>query len=105
MNNLAIDLGRTFFGGNTPHPTEQVTGLGSMVSVFVSNSIILAGLIFMFMTIYAGFQIIMAAGDSNERGMEKAKQTLTTSFIGFCLVFGAFFIIRIVEQVTGIIIL
>lgn len=102
MTNIAIDLGRTFFGGTSPHPTEQVTGLGEMMSVFLSNAIILAGMIFFFMIIYSGFKIIIGAGQGNPQNMEEAKKTLTTSFIGFSLVFAAFFIIRIIEQITSL---
>lgn len=99
MDKITLDLGRSLFG-NTRHPTEEITGLGTMVSIFVSNAIILAGVIFLFMIVYSGFQIIIAAGQKSPQNMEEAKKTLTTSFIGFSLVFAAFFIIRIVEQIT-----
>ncbi|MCS7092567.1 MAG: hypothetical protein NZM26_04415 [Patescibacteria group bacterium] len=102
MDKLAFDLGRALFGGTTRHPTEEVTGLGTMVSIFVSNAIILAGIIFFFMIIYAGIQILTAAGQKNAQGMENAKKTLTTSFIGFSLVLGSFFIVRIIEQITAL---
>lgn len=100
MDRITLDLGRALFGNTSRHPTEDVTGLGTIVSVFISNAIILAGVIFLFMIIYSGFQIIISAGKRSPQNMEEAKKTLTTSFVGFSLVFAAFFIIRIIEQIT-----
>lgn len=100
MNKLAFDLGDKLFNGAS-HPTRQVTGLGTFVSTIVSNAIIVSGIVFIFMGLYAGYQMISAAGQRSPQNMEAAKKTLTTAFVGFLLVFGSYFIVRIIETITG----
>jgi hypothetical protein len=105
MNHIAINLGEKLFGGANVHPSQEVSGLGILVSVFVSNAIIVAGVIFIFMGLYAGFQILTSAGQRSPQNMEAASKTLTTAIAGFLLVFASFLIIRIIEQITALSIL
>lgn len=98
-----IDIGKTFFGtelGST-HPLQQLTGIGALVSLFLKASFALAGLLILFFIIFAGFQIIVGAGQNNPEAAKKGKEAATAAVIGFVIIFVAYWIIRIIEIITG----
>ena len=101
MNKLAIDIGSTFFGGS--HPLQSLPGVGVVIQALVSNIIVIAGVILVFIIIYAGSAMVSGAGDP--QSFERAKSILTAGIVGFILVIAAWFIVRIVETSTGVTIL
>ncbi len=78
------------------------TTIGSLTSVIVKNALTFAGLILLVLLIFGGFQFIVAAGSGDSKAMQKAQGALTSAFIGVLLVFGAYWIVQIISQITGI---
>jgi hypothetical protein len=70
----------------------------SMINLIVANVMILAGIIFFFMIIYSGYLLITGG----TKGTDQAKQMLTTAVIGIVLMFSAYWIVQIVQYVTGV---
>lgn len=79
--------------------------LGSLISVLLKNALILSGFIFLFLLIFGGFSLIMGAGSGDAKKTAQGQQALTTAGVGFALVVGAYWIIRIIEILTKISIL
>lgn len=69
----------------------------SLINVIVPNLFILAGVIFLFLMIFAGVSIIR--GDS-AKAVEESKKQLTTAVIGFVIMFSAYWIVQVVEFIT-----
>jgi len=69
----------------------------TLINVIVPNLFILAGVIFLFLMIFAGVRII--SSDSS-KGVEEGKKQLTTAVVGFLVMFSAYWIIQIVEFIT-----
>ena len=46
--------------------------------------------------------MIASAGSSNPEGAEKAKKAATSALVGFVVIFVAYWIIRVIEEITGI---
>jgi hypothetical protein len=61
---------------------------------------LIAGLVFFFMLIAGGFQYFMAAGDSKR--LAAVQGQLFSSIIGLIGVFVSFFILRLIENFTGV---
>ncbi|KKQ97992.1 MAG: hypothetical protein UT24_C0005G0010 [Candidatus Woesebacteria bacterium GW2011_GWB1_39_12] len=103
-SNLAFNIGDVFFGrlGGGGFLTE-ITDLGQLVSIIASNAIVVAGVILLFLFIFAGFQMITGAG--NPQKQQQAMQIMTAGIIGFILVVAAFLIVRFIEATLGITIL
>lgn len=102
MNKLAIDIGKTFgspFGGNL---TEEGKSLGDLVSLGLRVAFVVAGIFILFALIYAGFKMVQGAGSSDQQAAQKSKQAATSAAIGFVVVFTAYWIIRIIEAITGL---
>lgn len=81
-------------------PWGQTKGFGDLISLIIRNSIVIAGLVMIALIIGGGIAIIKSAGNSEEAA--KGKQTATTGFIGFVIVFSTYWIIQIIQIITGV---
>lgn len=97
MNYIA-DIGTHFLGSS--HFLTKLSGGGQLVSLFLSNSIIIAGIILLFIIVFSGYSIINAHGDPQK--MKATMHSVTWAVVGFLIVFATYFIIQIIGSVTGI---
>ena len=76
---------------------------GRLITLWLPNALVLAGIIVFFLIIGAGWQVIMGAGnDASAQDKAKAQAALTYAIIGFLLIVSAYFILQIVGVITGI---
>lgn len=88
-------------------PSDQGSGVsnspistpGGMISMFLRNAIILAGVILMFLIIFGGFTMITAAG--NPEKQQQGQQTIVIALIGFAVIVSAYWIVEILEIILG----
>ena len=92
-------LARSAFAYIINSPT-RFTDVGSIVTTIIPNIYYVAGLLLFFLLVLGGISYMMAGGDDKMIG--KAKNTITAAVIGFAIVFGSLFIIRILETVLGV---
>jgi len=99
MEKISFDIGRAFFNEDG-HFLSRFTGIGTLVSVLLSNAIVVAGIFLVFIIIISGINMISGSGDAQK--IDQAKQVLTAGIIGFIVVVIAFFIVRLVESSLGV---
>jgi hypothetical protein len=98
---LAINIGNEFKFGNLG--IGQIKGyasIGSFLSALLPNAYILAGLILFFYIFLGGFGILTAAG--NPEKLKEGQKTLTSALLGFLIIFGSYWLIQVIEVLTGI---
>lgn len=78
-----------------------MSGVGSLVSVFLNIAFVLAGLILLFFFILGGIGMIGSAGQNDPQKAEQAKKTLTSAVIGFVIVFASYWIVKLILQLLG----
>src|SRR3989344_613737 len=78
-----------------------INSLGDLVSWLVPKVLIVAGMIFFFLIVIAGFSMLTAAGSQDPQAKAKWQIILTQGFIGLVIVFAAFWIMQIINYVTG----
>lgn len=100
MNKLA-DIGSDFFGGSSNKLTS-LTGVGSLVTLFLNIAFVLAGLILLVFFIMGGIGLIGSAGQDDSQKAEQSKKTLTSAIIGFVVVFVSYWIVKLVSQLLGV---
>lgn len=76
--------------------------VGSLISVLLKNSLTLIGIILLVLLISGGLMFIISAGNNDSKKSAQAKSIITDALIGFAVVFLAYFIIQIIETVTGL---
>ena len=89
---IGTEFGSPFGTGKT---------LGDLVSLVLTSSLTIAGVIVLFLFIFAGFSIIVGAGRDNPEQAAKGKQAATAAVIGFVVIFAAYWIIQLIEAITG----
>jgi len=101
MNKLAIEIGNTFLGNSSAN-LKDTAGVSVYVGNFITGAISVAGIILLFILIGGGMAMIRGAGKSDPKAMEQGKQAATSALIGFIVVFSAYWIVKLVESITGL---
>ena len=104
MQNLIaqIDLRETLFSGaGNPHPAgQEFNSATDILSTLLPNLYLIAGIILFLYLVFGGFKLIVSNGDP--KSTEEGKVALTNAIIGFLIIFTSFWIIQIIQVVTGI---
>ena len=74
--------------------------VGGVVSFLVAMVMIIAGVIFFFMLVIGGIKWIMSGGDKGKT--EEARNQITAALIGLIIVFAAWAIILLIQQIFGV---
>lgn len=76
--------------------------IGALVTVFLKNALVLAGVLFLLLLIFGGLGLIMGAGSGDAKKTAQGQKTITTALVGFFLVVAGYWLIQLIEIVTGI---
>lgn len=78
----------------------DVGSFGALVSKIWEAVLALAGILLFFYLLFGGFKYITAGGD--DKAVQAAKKMLTNAVTGMLIVFATYWIVLIVQAVTGI---
>lgn len=92
----AVDISQEF------QPATRFGTVGELVSVLLSNAYVLAGLLLFILLIFGGFTLIMGAGGGDPQKAEQGKKAVTAAVVGFLIIFLSYWIMKIIETVTGV---
>ncbi|MBI2617631.1 hypothetical protein HYW55_05860 [Candidatus Gottesmanbacteria bacterium] len=80
---------------------KNFASLGSIVSFFLPKLILAGAVIFFILIIVAGVGVISGAGGDDANAKEQSKMFLTYAVIGLLLIFGAYWILQILNFILG----
>lgn len=83
-------------------PAEKFSTFGVLVTVIVKNAFVLAGVISFILLIFGGFGVIVGAGGGDTKKLEQSKQTITYAVIGLIIVVTSYWIVQVIEKLTGL---
>ncbi|MEK7065644.1 MAG: hypothetical protein AAB961_01505 [Patescibacteria group bacterium] len=92
----AVDI-QSVFG-----PANAFGTFGELVTVIVKNAFVIAGVIAFLLLVFGAFTIIMGAGAGDTKQLEKGRQAIVGAVTGLIIVVGSFWIVQIVEKLTGV---
>lgn len=95
MKYLTVNIGEQF---GSPF-NEGGKTVGDLVSTGIGIVFVVAGIILLVSFIIAGIGLISGAGQNNPEKLEKSKQALTSTVVGFVVVFTAYWIVKLIEQI------
>ena len=93
------------------NPTTPITNVpayqtvGGLVSILLKNAYIIAGILFFFLLLFGGFGVIMGGGQGDPKKTAQGQQAVTSALIGFLVIFASYWIIQIIQTITGLSIL
>lgn len=99
---LAFEIGDFISWGPKGTVSQTFPSLGHLISLILRNSLTLAGVLLLALTVFGGVMYIISAGEGDPKKADLAKTALTDAIIGFAVVFCAYFIIQIVQKITGV---
>ncbi len=76
--------------------------IGSLISVLLPNVYVIASVILFILLIFSGLSFIVSAGNQNPEGTKKASGAIRAALMGFLLIFTSYWLIQIIEIITGI---
>ncbi len=88
---------RTIVGGAIGRYSE----ITQLFNPILATAYAIAGLVVFFVVLGGGFMYIMGAGQSDAKRLEQGKQALTWGLIGLIVIFISYWLIRIIELLTG----
>lgn len=92
----SVDISKEFA------PAGTFKTIGDVVNVVLKNAFVIAGVIFLVLLIFGGFSFIVSAGSGDAKKSEQSKQTITAAVTGLVLIFASYWIIQIIEVITGV---
>jgi len=101
MKVLAFDIGEKYQLGNRGI-SDVFPTFGSLFSTILFNIYLVAGIIFLFLLIFGGLSLIIGAGSQDSGKVAKGQKAITAAVGGFIVIFLSYFIIQIIEAVTGV---
>lgn len=93
-----------FAGGGVnigEHFNSPINSFGELLSVFLPNVYILAGVVLFILLLAGGFTYILNAGKGEKEGTAKGGKMITAAITGFVIIIGSYWIIQIIRTVTG----
>ena len=88
--------------GTGKNLSQTFPSLSSLVSVIVRNSLTVVGILLLALLIFGGLMFIIGASGSDSKKAAQGQAMVTDPLVGFIVVITAYFIVQIVETMTGI---
>jgi hypothetical protein len=98
----SFNLGdKLLFQGSSAN--SEYSGAGSLVNNILPNVYIAGGVVIFFMILFGGFTIIANAGNKDK--IADGTKVITSAIMGMLVLFGSYWIIQIIQVITGVSIL
>ena len=97
-----VNIGENVGMGTGKSVSQTFPDIGTIINIILKNSITIAGVILLGLLIFGGLKFIMSAGSNDAKKAAEAKAIITDAIIGFVVIFVAYFIIQIIEVITGV---
>lgn len=100
---LAVDLGEAYLLDGTTPVADRFSSPAQLINILLPNVFTIAALILFFYIIGAGFKMVM--NPDNKKSTEEGKKAITYGIGGFILLFASYWIVQIIQYITGVTIL
>jgi hypothetical protein len=95
-----VDIGKTFTFQEGATAEDSFKDFGSLITQWLPNVYVASGIVLFFMVLGGGVSMVMNAG--NQEKLQQGQKVLTSALIGFGILFGSYWIIQIIQVLTGV---
>lgn len=96
-----VDIGQQYLLNNRPVDSVFPT-VGTLFSTILFNVYTIIGIVLVFILLFGGITFIIGSKDGNKAATAKGKGAITAAMAGFFIVVFSYFIIQLIETITGI---
>lgn len=93
-----VNLGDCLQTGDGQPIADVFSDPAFLVNLIIENLFVFGGIILFIMIIYAGLITVMGG----KKGFEDARQIVTQAAIGFIIMFCAYWVVALVQLITGV---
>lgn len=99
---MAVDIGETLNlgGGKTIGSVTEYATLFPILSIILKNIYVIAAIILFIMIFIGGLGMIINAGNAEKQ--KQSSKTLGSAVLGFVIMFLSYWLIKIIEIITGV---
>ncbi|MEK7521338.1 MAG: hypothetical protein AAB599_00850 [Patescibacteria group bacterium] len=83
-------------------PVTDLQNVGGLVSSLASNLYILAGIVCFVLFLWGGFEWVRGAGSDDRDMVGRGKKIIFAGIYGFLIIFASYWIIQVIEKLTGL---
>ncbi len=95
-----VNIGESFTFQDDAKAIDTFKDFGALVTQWLPNVYVAGGIILFFMVLGGGFSMVMNAG--NQEKLQQGNKVLTSALVGFGILFGSYWIIQIIQVLTGV---
>ena len=88
--------------GNPISGASQFSSPGALISILLKNIYMVAGVLLFLLLIFGGISIIMSAGGGDAKKTAQGQKAITAALIGFLVIFASYWIVQIIQFITGV---
>lgn len=101
---LAVEIGKELIVNPTGgiENAGQFSTPGALISILLKNIYVLAGIMLFVLLIVGGISMISSAGGGDAKKTAQGQKAITSAVIGFLLIFASYWIIQIIQYITGL---
>lgn len=88
-------------GPNSIKDVPALQTLGGFISAVLPTVFVISGIILFVLIVVGGLMMVVNAGSGDAKKTEQGKSALTAGIMGMLVIFCAWWIIKIVEYITG----
>lgn len=85
-----------------PVNAQQFQSPYNLISIILKNVYVAAGLFLFVLLLFGGVSIILGAGGGDPKKAGQGQKAITAALTGFLIIFASFWIIQIIQFITGI---
>lgn len=102
MTLLSVDIGIDLYLQNLTQIQQvlEFQSFTNLISAWLPNVYVVAGIIIFFYLLLGGFTMITSAG--NFEKLKQGQKAITTAIMGFVIIFASYWIIQIIQIITGV---
>lgn len=82
--------------------TEVFGSFGAFFQHILTPIYAIAGIIMIFLLIFGGISIIIGSGQQDSGQIQKGQKAATAAVAGFIIIVGSYFIVQLIEVITGV---
>lgn len=99
-----VDIGKEWIlkPGSPITNASQFASPGALISIILKNVYVIAGILLFVLMIAGGLSIIQGAGQKDPKKTGQGAKAMTAALTGFLIIFASYWIIQIIELITGI---
>lgn len=101
---LAVNIGDELIlkPSQSINQAPQFSSPGALISILLKNVYVIAGVSLLVLLIFGGISVIMNAGSGDAKKAAQGQKAITNAIVGFLIVFASFWIIQIIQYITGV---